>query len=123
MKLMHIIIDATYEGIPLSGGALLALAPELTRLAGMRPMGAPIVCGETHPWGPSLLVPWQESHASIHYMGQHAVSIDLFSCREFDDRGLLVWLWPRLSLRTLLAYRLLWRLSSLPEGAPLPVAG
>ena len=104
---MHVIVDAEYGGRPLDEQQLMLLAGGLTAHIGMTPMGEPLYVGGMHPWGPSLIIPWQESHASVHYMPPPTLAVDLFSCKAFDDRAALVWLWERLFLVRLLNYRLI----------------
>lgn len=110
---MHVVIDATYEGQPLAPFELCDLGKRLAYEIGMTPMGNAHVEGESHEWGPSMIQGLQESHWALHYMVPNTVAIDIFSCKPFDDRRALVWLWDRLSLRRLLSYRLIERHSDL----------
>ena len=66
----------------LSEPELLDLLPRLIRGIKMTPIGPPVV--HPHPWGPSGYQMMGESHFAFDYFYQKAVTMELFSCQEFD---------------------------------------
>lgn len=78
-----LMLDGWVERV-LPEAELEDLLPALIRGIGMTPVGPALVV--PHPWGPSGWQMMSESHFAFDYFYQRTVTMELFSCREFDRR-------------------------------------
>lgn len=78
---LMLLVDGWVSRV-LSDAELMDLLPRLIRTIGMTPIGPTTV--HPHPWGPSGWQMMQESHFAFDYFYQSAVTMELFSCQEFD---------------------------------------
>lgn len=102
---MHLLVDG-YGADPnlLADQTLIAeFLDEFPSLIGMNKISSPHVynyVGEVpEDWGVSGFVVIAESHISIHtFPDRRYVNIDIFSCKEFDDKDTLAKLQSRFDL-------------------------
>tara|TARA_Y100000758_G_C15837065_1_gene344177 strand:+ start:51 stop:437 length:387 start_codon:yes stop_codon:yes gene_type:complete len=102
---MHLLVDG-YGADPnlLADQTLIAeFLDEFPSLIGMNKISSPHVyyyVGDVpEDWGVTGFVVIAESHISIHtFPDRRYVNIDIFSCKEFDDKGTLAKLQSRFDL-------------------------
>ena len=128
---MHLLVDG-YGADPelLANESFIEeFLDEFPSLIGMNKISSPHVynyVGDVpEDWGVSGFVVIAESHISIHtFPTRQYVNIDIFSCKEFDDKGTLDKLQSKFNLPNILSWSISRGLEHLdpPQGVELVIS-